>query len=379
MQTQTVPKIKIKAKLNPKLTPSLKTEAEVLHTTNTCRHSILPCSTNKLAMFDLDDTIYKKDTTVYCTGALAMLQRAHDQGYHIVVFSNQYGISKGHTTHSAVESRISELRLTSGLRISVLYSTEKDKYRKPMVGMYDLFLEHINVKTPDPASYYCGDAAGRQGDFAVSDRYFASNIGVQFLTPDAQLPPIALKHDLYRHLDLHSMIVPDPINMDELKDKTLVIMVGPQGAGKSTMSELIVSRSRSKGLFHRLNRDTLGSKLMSQFTNLLSKDHSMIIDNMNGKKSDRNVYISAAKKSGYTVVCFYFDIPKEFSIHMCDTRTQLGGKRIPPVARHTYYKYKEAPTLTENIDIIHIVRGIPSYIDNPIPKEYYYLYNLADR
>jgi hypothetical protein len=34
------------------------------------------------------------------------------------------------------------------------------------------------------ASFFVGDAAGRAGDFAGTDRKWASNVGIQFFTPE---------------------------------------------------------------------------------------------------------------------------------------------------------------------------------------------------
>jgi hypothetical protein len=60
-------------------------------------------------------------------------------------------------------------------------------------------------------------------------------------------------------------------------------------------------------------------------------------------------------------------------------RVQLGGARILAVARHTYYKYRCAPTPAEGIDIIYTITGIPRYDGIDIPDQYMYHYNLTDR
>ena len=51
--------------------------------------------------------------------------------------------------------------------------------------------EHCNgdVAVDIDSSFYCGDAAGRKKpngkkDFSCSDRLFAINVGVKFLTPE---------------------------------------------------------------------------------------------------------------------------------------------------------------------------------------------------
>ena len=40
------------------------------------------------------------------------------------------------------------------------------------------------VKVSLEDSFYCGDAAGRPGDYSDTDRKFARNVGVRFETPE---------------------------------------------------------------------------------------------------------------------------------------------------------------------------------------------------
>lgn len=73
----------------------------------------------------------------------------------------------------------------------VATKSEQDKdpnaFRKPGNGLWrrmtaDLEKMHMKVNTKD--SFYVGDAAGRPGDFAASDKAFAENVGIQFFTPE---------------------------------------------------------------------------------------------------------------------------------------------------------------------------------------------------
>ena len=50
-----------------------------------------------------------------------------------------------------------------------------------MTGMFDLMISLLN---PINVEYYCGDAAGRKGDFSRSDLYFANNCNILFKTPE---------------------------------------------------------------------------------------------------------------------------------------------------------------------------------------------------
>lgn len=62
----------------------------------------------------------------------------------------------------------------------------KNMYRKPGTGGWDLFVKEYNGGlVPDlTTSIYCGDAAGRKKDHAISDRLFALNIGITFQVPE---------------------------------------------------------------------------------------------------------------------------------------------------------------------------------------------------
>lgn len=64
-----------------------------------------------------------------------------------------------------------------------------------MTGMWDLFIQTSNDNVPvdKEASFYVGDAAGRQDgwkhkatkkDHSCADRKFAQNIGIGFYTPE---------------------------------------------------------------------------------------------------------------------------------------------------------------------------------------------------
>lgn len=65
-------------------------------------------------------------------------------------------------------------------------ATAKDLYRKPNPLMWKLFLSKYNGGVqPDLSDCaFVGDAAGRKKDISCSDRAFAFNIGVPFMTPE---------------------------------------------------------------------------------------------------------------------------------------------------------------------------------------------------
>jgi bifunctional polynucleotide phosphatase/kinase len=345
--------------------------------TDSCYHCLPKLTNFKLALFDLDDTILKLRSHEPVDGAFDFIKQCIDDGYHIGIISNQYGITKGKTTHEEIQSRFNKVKDSVGTQISCLYSSARDKYRKPMTGMYDLLL---NGGKAESGSFYCGDASGRSKDFAVSDYYFSVNCKLdylhapQFIKVDSDYNPVD-KFNFYKDLSLEDSIVSVPEL--EIKDKVVIMLVGPPGAGKSTLSQYLV---RSKPNIEIISRDILGtsSKLNKAFSTALGKGLSVILDNTNYNRDNRAPFIEQAEQQGYTVHCIFFDISKALSSHMCNFRVQQGGKYIPIVARHTYYKRLDQPDPTENMTIT-VVDGIIKYPDQTdMDSAYYQLYNLKE-
>lgn len=86
-------------------------------------------------------------------------------------------------------------RALGGVPMTVVFATaskaENDPHRKPGKGMWDLFVSKLapsssgSAAAPDASlSFYVGDAAGRLGDFADSDKGFAEAAGLRFQTPE---------------------------------------------------------------------------------------------------------------------------------------------------------------------------------------------------
>lgn len=345
---------------------------------DTCYYSLEPHYAIKkktdyqFACFDFDDTLYKQDTTDFCHPTLLdQLICLHHQGFHIVVFSNQYGVSKGHTTLDKVKYRFEHFQRQ--INASIFFATNKDHYRKPCTGMFALFLQTSQVtKWNRFKSFYYGDAAGRVGDFAISDLYFAHNINLPFYLPGRHLrleqtdPKIAPKFNLYSHLPL-PMVCAGP-SFERLPPLICVLMVGPPGAGKSTLAAQLPQP------LEILNLDTLKTRARfnKQFTAALAARRSVCVDNTNGSSHVRAPYIAEARQQGYITVCYFFNYSKDMSTHLCHMRTQLGGIYIPPVARHVYYKAFEPPTDTE-FDYMFTISGLTQP-----PPEYWFHYNLLE-
>jgi len=180
----------------------------------------------KIAGFDLDSTLIEtKSGMKFARGVddwqwwsstdtsnvLTKLKQTVDEGYLVVIFTNQGGVLADKTKKSYVNftTKLSKIVDTIKLlveqpcEILVFAATMKPKgkkvhiseasaklhdlYRKPQVGMWNeltTFLTKGDLKLDLDNSFYVGDAAGRKNDFLDSDKEFASNIGLQFYTPE---------------------------------------------------------------------------------------------------------------------------------------------------------------------------------------------------
>jgi bifunctional polynucleotide phosphatase/kinase len=290
--------------------------------------------------------------------------------WNVAVISNQYKQDE-----TQVRAKFQTIFRLLGDGLSYFYATEKDQYRKPSTGMYKLLLGDSDSH---PESFYCGDAAGRKGDFSICDYYFALNCGLKFIPAplsDIVRPTVCLYHKA--GLDLSKYIAPAHPKLGPSPSSSLgpymIMMVGPQGSGKSYTSARIKSAHPELDLLI-INRDTMGSaKVKSEFSRAMTAGRSVILDNTNPTAEGRQEFLLGVP-GHYRKICYYFDIPKTLSTHLCLMRAELGGPYIPAVARHTYYKRLVPPSIAEGLDEVHVVTGL----DIAIP-EYRYHYNLDER
>ena len=237
--------------------------------TGSCWYTLGEFNNKTSVLFDYDDTLCARFTSSPKENVVSILQKL-SLTRNIVIFTNQKGISTGKTSHSEIRDLIDNFQKEVQISFSVFYSTEDDFYRKPMTGMYELMKDVCGISDIE---YYCGDAGGRKGDFSVSDLYFANNCGVVYRTPEEVFGkpelPVVLDNKNLASLELYKddewsngVLVNKRIIFDALvcdsslignivenlessfdkKKRNLIIMVGSQGSGKSTLSELLSKR-----------------------------------------------------------------------------------------------------------------------------------------
>jgi bifunctional polynucleotide phosphatase/kinase len=247
----------------------------------------------KIAAFDFDSTListiskakFARDANDWCWwhGSVpGKLKALHDEGYRLVILSNQGGISlKSANGPKLKNDRFIQFKQKAGavfnnlnLPIGIYAGTEKDQFRKPMTGMWTEFLKDEELQDKDIDllhSVFVGDAGGRiagtnagksvKADFACSDRNFAANVGMSFQSPEEFFLDQPARAFL-RSIDTSVYAVSNPEAAKLYRSKftkraspEIVVFVGSPGAGKSTFY-----RTYFEPLgYVRANQDTLKS------------------------------------------------------------------------------------------------------------------------
>lgn len=128
----------------------------------------------KIASFDLDNTIIETlSGKKFATGStdwklmnkvVTKLTHLSNDGYKIVIFTNQLGINRGKPTKTEFKHKMESIAIKLRIPLLVMAAIMKDLYRKPCMGMWNHFLKEENglVKVDKNTSFYVGDAAGRE-------------------------------------------------------------------------------------------------------------------------------------------------------------------------------------------------------------------------
>lgn len=354
-------------------------------------------ASSKIAGFDVDSTLILtksgktfaeniNDWKLMYDCIPAKLQEKVADGYRIVIFTNQNGVSKGHVTLRDIQTKLNNIVTALGVPVMVMAATTSDDFRKPCSGMWNFLTNELNdgIAIDIASSVYVGDAAGRPAkgarkkDFSDTDLKFALNQGLPFLTPEqfflGQSEAFTNPEFDPRNLNRQGSIFINSDRTDVVSaSQEMVIFVGPPASGKSTFWKTHLKD------YVRVNNDTLKSrdKCLRVAEQALSSGKSCVIDNTNPTKEVRNYYISLAKRLNVPVRAFDFTKDKALSFHL-DTLREVNtyhehlSKRVGSMPIHKFFKDYEVPKQVEGITEILSVNLIGGPFDNEEDERMFY-------
>ena len=136
-----------------------------------------------------------------------------------------------------------------------------------------------------------------------------------------------------------------------MEEKTMVILMGLQGSGKSTFY-----RTHLSELVH-VNLDTQKNRTAewALVSDCLASGRSLVIDNTNPTLADRARYILPAKEAGFRVVGYFLE--SKFDDCMARNALREGKACVPKVAIAATKKRLVYPSLTEGFDLLYYVKN----------------------
>ncbi|KAL0237887.1 hypothetical protein GEMRC1_012361 [Eukaryota sp. GEM-RC1] len=353
--------------------------------------------TSKIASFDLDGTLINTksgakfaksadDFLLFHPSIPTKLNQLHSDGFSLVIFSNQLGVSSKKLTLQSLQSRIDSLLSILDLPFAVYCALDSDKFRKPCPAMLRSLSQQFNVDIDKENSFYVGDAAGRfdpdtkkKTDFSASDRAFAQNCGLKFYTPEEFFlnEPVSTSfsfgYDPSNHFERNLSNDYDLGSLIESRDQKIIVITGPPASGKSSL----VARSFLSNGFVSVSRDQLKTpaKVMSTLETHVESKKTVVVDNTSPSVSSREPFIEVAKQHGIPIVSVVIKASKQVCAHLNSIRKCKGGRSVPPVAVHTFFKKFEEPSKNEGFDDVIILDFKPVLDSEKEADDFFMIYS----
>lgn len=220
-------------------------------------------ASEKIGAYDMDGTlITTRSGKVFPTDmadwkmsrgtVIPTLKSKHNDGFKIVIFTNQAGVSSKKTAVNDIKKKIENVIMAISIPVQAFVATGDNFFRKPMTGMWQALCEHKNDGIPIDInrSYYVGDAAGRpenkamkrKKDHSSVDRLLALNIGLPFFTNDEHFSKVSHQNWVkpeFNPKEFLSRSIPllcDPTQQLVSNKLEVILMVGGPGSGKQFCS-----------------------------------------------------------------------------------------------------------------------------------------------
>jgi len=133
----------------------------------------------------------------------------------------------------------------------------------------------------------------------------------------------------------------------------VIIFIGLQGAGKSTFYQTHPATAHgyvSKDLLHRSKTMNKAAKQNTLVEEALRMGQSVVIDNTNPTREDREPLIQLGHLYNATVIGYYFNTP--VSECLIRNRERSGKARVPDKVIYITSKKMTLPTFEEGFDTL---------------------------
>ncbi|KAL9187310.1 hypothetical protein ACHAXT_001413 [Thalassiosira profunda] len=317
---------------------------------------------DRVAGFDLDQTLVNwrcagwpsrpEHYELWSAAAIVRLRQWHDEGYKLVIFSNQGGVKSAFHGKKAdtVRGIIDWVAKLVDRPLYAVCSTKKDAgYHKGQPGMWAVMEECCNCgKEVRPDwSFYVGDADGTGDEYQQlgADKKFAENVGklrnttMQFHTPGEFFGPSNVERR--RALTSVAAAAPPVIPSEAclvraalvggyLKGPILLVLVGVQGSGKSTFCKSLIENGG--GSWECYSQDTIkggrpGTRqaVEEAARAALRKGKNVVIDRMHLDADQRSHFVGVAKQCQVPVHALVLVASKEEVEDRVKNRTNHPG------------------------------------------------------
>ncbi|EUD68720.1 bifunctional polynucleotide phosphatase/kinase [Plasmodium inui San Antonio 1] len=286
------------------------------------------------------------------------------------------------------------------------------------------FINHLKcVYSQNKVNINIGEIAKRlKKDYTDTDLKFALNINATFYTPEELFlniknnlsaefsfnPSSLLKNVDNRpnepdaHSDFRRLIRPDlqlrrerneavaPQNEashaeNDLQhspppgEQYLVLLVGPPGCGKTSVCKNYFAD------FVNINLEELKTKnkRIDMIRQTIITGKNVVMDNANMYVKNRLIYIAKAKEinANLKVSAIFFHYSKELVFHLNNFKLITDEENlmheVPTIAIHSFYKYVEVPSESENLDrvvTLHDEHFVPSDLQNEERRKLFFSY-----
>ncbi|GAA5944975.1 hypothetical protein JCM10213_001839 [Rhodosporidiobolus nylandii] len=371
-----------------------------------CGHFVFgsPTPSPRIAAFDLDGTVIRplggrsfpensRDWEFCGPEVTRRLREAYKQGYALLLISNQ--ASPTPKLSRDFRTKLPFVCRKIGVPLRALAAWEFDGYRKPGTGMWDAFVREFNgnVAVDYANSFYVGDAAGRTGDHADTDRKFALNNSLPFLTPEefflSEPPdgkwtlwgwnPAAWDHSQPDSPPLVAQNDPAAAaRVGTYAGPEVVLLVGPPGTGKTSWAvrELGAEWETISHTSPRLPAaalDALRASLSTYFSSLaLSSPSSppppkLLLDCSFPSRLSRRAVLSLLREHfsaaalpplapPVRTACVVFEAPSELGKHQAVYRASYEGEQLTEAGSWKRWEREwQAPMLDEGFHLLHPV------------------------